>query len=134
MTLILIYKTIEQYIESVWNYCDYSFGGAGFGEGSQPLLEESWVLFQVKPGETEVLEIGLQGIGVRQGEILADVFSPLDGMRRGAELAGLAESLLRRKNLSGLYLGEPKSIFMEKNNQRWLHHRVAVPFTTSTGE
>lgn len=112
MDIDLVQQTIEIYFAANYVLTKYQFQDIPFESGQEPLADESWVRLVVVMGLSEPLEIGNNGLGVRNGTINVEIFCPLDQPREKYEIAKVLEALFRRKSISGIVTYEPYTSFL----------------------
>jgi hypothetical protein len=97
--------------------------------------QSAWIRPIIKMGETIVGELGVDGIGMRQGLLMISVFGLLGGGYQ--TLLGYAdtlEAMFRRKELSGIVFNEPNTDIPGADDDGYYHVLVSVDFTTWVGE
>ncbi len=138
MTPDIIDKLIEEFITEKMSECEfseiygYSFEGVPIQDEPNPSLD-IWILFSIRNNSSNVVEIGKNGIGIRDGNLHINVFTPKEnGKRKGANYAGVFENIFRRISVGDIVFGEPHTSFV--TNKDWLNHHIVIPFYTTTGE
>jgi hypothetical protein len=85
-------------------------------------------------GTSLIGENGESGVGMRNGAVIIDIFTPKNsGDRQGLTYAGQIEDLYRREDLSGVILDEPSTNSIGIS-QEWFQTNVVIPFHCWIGE
>ncbi|MDD5053674.1 MAG: phage tail terminator-like protein [Sulfuricurvum sp.] len=95
-----------------------------------------WIRPTVRMGETVYGEIGEDGVGLRSGVLMIQVFDLANnGIKTSLDYAARLETLFRRQDLSGVLFGESSTdvIGLDSENGYW-QTLVSVSFTTWIGE
>lgn len=139
MTPEQINVEIQTYLETLIATSDFStvtlhtYEGIDYSSEPDP-QDDIIVRFSIRLTDTEVVEIGgTEAIGIRNGNLHVDVFTPKNGgVNAGANLAGKFELDLRRRKLTTIIFGEPNTTFPK--SQDWFMHSTLIPFWTTIGE
>jgi hypothetical protein len=95
---------------------------------------KTWVRLSVNLGKTFEGEKGDDGVGMRTGVIVVQIYTPLtQGTKNGLDLADLVEQLFRRKSINGVFCDEPYTNVASVSDNFYQHNTI-VPFWTWVGE
>lgn len=95
-----------------------------------------WIKPSLVFGDTQVGEVGSDGVGLRFGILFISIFTKRDDGQRNADIiVDLLETLFRRESVDGVYFEEPSSndLGIDKITDK-NHTQVKVPFWTWVGE
>ena len=97
--------------------------------------QSAWIRPIVKMGETIVGELGVGGIGMRQGLLMISIFGLLgEGYQILLGYAETFENMFRRRELSGIVFNEPSTDILGTDEDGYYHVLVSIDFTTWIGE
>lgn len=119
-------------INSGWSSTDVAWPNRDF----DPTGKSSYLRPTVRMGDTFLGEKGQNGIGIRFGVLYLDIFvSNNDGVRSGLGYGDGAETVFRRKDVEGIYTGEPSTAEVGPDPSTVFYHiQTMVPFHTWVGE
>jgi hypothetical protein len=130
MTPEEIRKEIHVYLDTNWSATGMALQNRAF----DPPIDDYWIRATILPGEVIEGELGENGVGLRSGVLMIDVFGPRDvGTKQFFTYANQLEGLFRRKDLNGVLFGEPSTIDLG-DEENWYHVQVSVNFNTFVGE
>lgn len=131
MTIAEISGIVESYFFNNWTQTPIAWENVPFNANTP-----AWVRFTHLPDMTSAEEIGEQGVGIREGSIMIQVFTEAGkGSRMGAKMASDIELLFSLKNISNVNF---KSAYSTNNGidetGNWYQHTVICPYWTWVNE
>lgn len=96
-----------------------------------------WVRPTVRMSETQLKELGTDGVGERYGILFLDVFVKKNsGVKVGGVLVAELEALFRRKDIDGVIFDESTStdLGIDTKQTDYNHHQIKVPIMAFIGE
>ena len=95
----------------------------------------AWIRPTIKFGESFVGELGENGVGLRTGVLMIQVFGLANsGIKISLQYASRLETMFRRKDLDGVLFNEPATDINGLGENGYWHTLVSIPFTTWVGE
>lgn len=144
MTYADTFKEIRIHIESkmggtYWttNSVKHTYTNKEFDSGTNPTITDSWLRFDISPGESDTLEIGRSAVGERLGNVKVSIFTPKTPTFNEATAENHAtqvESDFRLLHVNGVDFREPFTELINFETDQWVHHRTVIPWRTFIGE
>ncbi len=101
----------------------------------KPSETSSWIRPVIKIAQTNVEELGDNGVGLRDGLLMISVFSPSGGgMKPAIALADRLETFFRRRQINNIWFDEVNSDPQGNDPNGYYHIMVMVPFHSWVGE
>lgn len=127
MTPDEITRAFQTYFNQAWTTTPVAYDNVPFDIPQG----QSWLRCSVRPGMATGDEAGDNGVALRSGATLVQVFTPVNtGSQDGGALAGQVEALFRKTTLPGsIYCEEPYTteVGVDKDSSMYLH-LVSVPW------
>jgi len=99
-----IRKVIMGLINENWSYTPIEFEN----QSLQGDLTDGWIRINLIWGDSEVGELGENGVGLGLGILWIDIFVPLDtGIKNAFDYWKILSDLFRRKSYEGVNFNEP---------------------------
>ncbi len=106
MTPEEIRNSITSYVDTNWTATSAAYPNHFF----DPPENDYWIRLSIKFGSAFEGELGPNGVGVRTGVVMIDIFAPSgSGSKQALTYAATIEGLFRRKALSGIIFGEAET-------------------------
>lgn len=95
----------------------------------------AWIRPNIKMGPSFIGELGDDGISLRTGSIMIEIFIPVGiGTKAGTSYAARLEALLRRKDIGGIMCREPETTDVGIDGSGFYKMITSCSFETWVGE
>ena len=131
MTIAEISEVVESYFFNNWTQTPIAWENVPFNANVP-----AWVRFTNLPDMASAEELGEQGICIREGSIIIQVFTQAGkGSREGATLASDIEALFNLKDIGNVKFKSAYSINSGIDDTgNWFQHTVTCPYWTWVNE
>lgn len=121
---------VSSYLASNWTETSVAYPNQEF----TPPENGYWLRMTLLLGAPVIGELGVDGVGLRPGVLMLDLFGPRgDGTKTLSEYAAALEALFRRQSVDGVEFEEAGTVDVGPDDAGY-HFQVSVNFHAWVGE